>query len=111
MGLFDGQPLTREELIQVETKRRQAEGATIRQLSFSGPGGNPVLRTVRHRPWHEIVGKGPDGMTCGDCEHVIGTRYFKCGRQVSTNGPGTDIRKKDPACRLFKATGGGSNGE
>lgn len=104
MGLFDGVPLTREEMIQVERKR-----------GFATPGRGTVHdakgRTTRHRPWWEIAGKGPEGKTCGDCAGLVTRwKYFKCGEMVITSGPGTDIRKKDPACRLFEAAGGGSNG-
>lgn len=101
MGLFDGKPLTRDELIEVETKR-----------SMTSPGRATVQdrkgRTIRHRPWAELLGPGPADQTCGDCAFLKANgRYFKCGKQVSTRGPGTDIRKKDPACRLFQIQQGG----
>ena len=103
MGLFDGVPLTMEE-IQLRHERAIAEGhgtgQTIRKLAG---GMKPVLRTIRHRPWWEIVGQGPDGKTCGDCRSLVTRdKYFKCGQQVRTRGAGTDIRKKDLACRLFE---------
>lgn len=53
-------------------------------------------------------GTGPAGKTCGDCKHCDyvkrSKRYFKCGllRHAWTNGPGTDIRKRDAACRYFE---------
>lgn len=99
MGLFDGQPLTREDVIEAEKRRTIAEGNTIRRLS-GGP--TPVWRTVRHRPWADLIGPGPAGQTCGGCRFLRGVKYFKCGKQATTLGPGTDIRKKDPACRLFE---------
>jgi hypothetical protein len=110
MGLFDGQPLTMEE-IQLRHERAIADGhgigSTIRKLSG---GAKPVLRTMRHRPWWEIAGRGPDGKTCGDCASLVTIRragtYFKCGEFQITRGPGTDIRKKDQACTFFKAKGG-----
>ena len=58
MSLFDLQPLTVE---QVRANQALNEGATIRKLSG---GKNPVLRTVRHKPWWMLLGKGPDGQTC-----------------------------------------------
>jgi hypothetical protein len=110
MGLFDGQPLTWDEVQAAEVKRLAAQGATVRTLSVRGPG-KTVMRTARHRPWAELLGPGPDGMTCGDCHHLTRVRlsktYLKCGRQTITRGPGTDIRAKDPACRFFEAKRGG----
>lgn len=100
MGLFDGQPLTRAELMVVTVP---SGGATVRRVSHSGK-----IYTVRHRPWRELLGPGPAGKTCGDCQFLRqrggGSKiYFKCGRQVITAGAGTDIRKRDGACRLFQA--------
>lgn len=102
MGLFDGKPLTMEE-IQLRHERAIAEGRgtgpTIRKLSG---GLKPVLRTVRHRPWWEITGKGPEGKTCGECASLVTRgKYVKCGEFPMTSGPGTDIRKMDLACQLF----------
>lgn len=55
-------------------------------------------------------GSGPDGETCGSCQHYAlshhrGGTYRKCGlvRANWSHGPGTDIRKRDPACELWKA--------
>lgn len=98
MSLFDLQPITLEE---IRLRQALGDGMTIRQ--FSG-GLKPVLRTIRHKPWWMFLGKGPEQKTCGECEFLTrrGGRYFKCGRQVATSGPGTDIRKKDEACRLFE---------
>ena len=104
MSLFDLKPLTMDEM-QALHEQRAREGtdrcATIRTTSKTGK-----IRTQRHKPWWMLLGKGPDGKTCGDCEFFTGYRrtktYFKCGKQVQTSGPGTDIRKKDEACRLFQ---------
>jgi len=56
------------------------------------------------------TGTGPEGETCGTCDHdrVVKPgqhRYHKCFliRSNWTHGPGTDIRKKDKACQLWKA--------
>jgi len=53
-------------------------------------------------------GRGPAGETCGTCAAYTlrngGARnYRKCfkNRGRWTGGPGSDIRKKDPACELF----------
>ena len=58
------------------------------------------------RPWAAIDGYGPVGECCGTCKfikrtgHTVKT-YFKCGKRPITSGPGTDIRKKDPACFVW----------
>lgn len=53
-------------------------------------------------------GTGPQGKKCGDCEHyrtvVGGTKtHPKCwlNKPQWTHGPGSDILKRSPACRLF----------
>jgi len=100
VGLFDNQPLTIEEV----RARLVRDGPTIRKLSTTGK-----VYTVRHQPWYELIGRGPAGYTCGDCHWLrrrkFITTYFKCGRQIITRGPGTDIRVSDPACRLWKIPG------
>lgn len=54
-------------------------------------------------------GTGPEGETCGTCQHLrkVGGgnhSFFKCElrRATWTHGPKTDIRAKDPACRLWE---------
>jgi hypothetical protein len=54
-------------------------------------------------------GSGPAGETCGTCAYAVGIgyhdkRYYKC-RKIEfrwTHGPGTDIRLKSPACKLWE---------
>lgn len=54
-------------------------------------------------------GTGPAGETCGSCRHFNpnggggGGGYFKCRLVQETFGPGTDIRKRAPACELWAA--------
>jgi hypothetical protein len=49
----------------------------------------------------------PRGETCGTCIHLLeketpGRRkFFKCAKRGDTNGPGTDCRKKWPACERW----------
>jgi hypothetical protein len=48
-----------------------------------------------------------NGGTCGDCEHSyrtgLGHRgWWKCELVPATNGPGTDIRLKWPACASWQ---------
>ena len=99
MSLFDGTLITLEEIR--ERYARASGCGTIRKITKSG-----CVYTVRHRPWHEMLGPGPEGMRCKDCQFLTGhrltKRYYKCGRQIQTYGAGTDIRLKDQACRLFK---------
>lgn len=53
-------------------------------------------------------GTGPDGKTCGTCKHLTRLRfsktYLKCElrRKSWTGGAGSDVRKKDAACRFFE---------
>ena len=59
--------------------------------------GNPKLS----------VGKGPDGKHCRDCANLRKKdyhckAYYKCVLIGNSNGPGTDIRLKWPACYYFK---------
>lgn len=55
-------------------------------------------------------GTGPAGKTCGDCRHLralhYSKTYFKCAllERVWTCGPGTDIRKRSPACLKFESS-------
>jgi hypothetical protein len=59
-------------------------------------------------------GTGPDGETCGTCEHYVRREtearrvYRKCGRMEAqwTGGLGTDIRAKDKACSQWEARSG-----
>lgn len=48
--------------------------------------------------------------TCGNCAHMKVKRYsgtyFKCGLLKDANGPGSDVRKKWPACVSWKAKDG-----
>jgi hypothetical protein len=81
---------------------RPVEGPRVRE---TGTLRDEKGRTRRHKPWWMLLGAGPADQTCASCTFLRRNghegEYFKCGRQLITNGPGTDIRKKDPACRLF----------
>ncbi|HEY0838287.1 MAG TPA: hypothetical protein VGE72_30555 [Azospirillum sp.] len=65
-----------------------------------------LYATVPRRRGHfGRPGSGPEGETCGTCAHYTSVRhhdktYPKCGRAQAawTHGPGSDIRRKDPAC-------------
>ena len=71
----------------------QSRGPT--NIKRRGHAGNP--------------GRGPDGESCGTCEHYTRSAAYsktfrKCelNRAKWTHGPGSDIRKKDPACEFWK---------
>lgn len=64
---------------------------------------------VKRRGHAWLPGTGPTGETCKTCKHYTlrqwaGT-YRKCGLMEKnwTQGPGTDIRAKDPACKFWEA--------
>jgi hypothetical protein len=69
---------------------------------------DPVLiKLDRRHP--DIAGTGPQGETCGTCEHLARIEYHnrtyrKCEKMRGrwTHGPGTDVRAKDPACRWWQ---------
>lgn len=52
-------------------------------------------------------GSGPDGETCGTCEHsqrhsYHDKKYWKCALMPISHGEGTDIRKGSPACQKWE---------
>lgn len=71
--------------------------------AFEGKVRHPVDRAHPYPP-----GSGPPGQTCGTCaklcERRLAKTYFKCHVLIKfwTAGPGTDIRKKDPACMAWE---------
>ncbi len=68
-----------------------------------------VLRATHtpRRGHADRPGTGPEGETCGTCRHYtvkhMSKTYRKCGLMQAawTGGPGSDIRKKDPACSMW----------
>lgn len=67
----------------------------------SKPKGGP-------RGYAAPPGTGPQGETCGTCQHIVrkmmGKTYLKCGanRANWTGGIASDIRARSPACRLWE---------
>ena len=62
------------------------------------------MRPQRLRIMHQMYGKA-EGEMCGTCIHLEShrhnrTNYFKCDLTRITCGPGTDWRKKWPACGM-----------
>ena len=71
-----------------------------------GPEGLTELRRLQPNHCVVVYGPGPEGKTCGSCGRLITKRwadrtYFKCPYRGNTNGPGTDHRKRWPACRRW----------
>jgi len=63
---------------------------------------------ARIQNMHARHGHGPDGVTCGDCVHLVrrrgGTRsYLKCERYGITRSDASDWRKRWPACGAVKS--------
>lgn len=96
MSLFDGQPLTKEEV----EKNLIRAGARPNSVTLKDSKG----RTRRRRPFWMDVGKGPEGKTCADCgqRQRRANTWFKCGLAQNTRGPGTDIGARDQACARFQ---------
>ena len=79
--------------------------------------GDPILaQAPRARKTGYIAqpGTGPAGETCKSCEHYcrLGGHakvYLKCGlmRDRWTNGAGTDIKARSPACSKWEAPSDG----
>lgn len=77
---------------------------------MKGLFGQEVHDPVKQRGHAAIPGSGPEGETCGTCMHRCRRRgsskvFQKCGLMCHywTNGYGTDIRCKDPACKMWQA--------
>jgi hypothetical protein len=69
----------------------------------------PQSHPVKRRGHAGRPGDGPKGETCGTCFFYASIqsgarRHPKCLRMRAqwTGGPGTDIRRKDPACMMWE---------
>jgi len=75
-----------------------------------GPKGGK--RYTAPRGYAALPGSGPAGETCGTCMHIGRyRRYRKCKlmRAVWTNGPGTDILARTPACSRWQPDSAGDD--
>lgn len=86
--------------------RGPAEGLTVNDL-FGNAVVEPVKKRRRKVRHAQPPGTGPAGETCGTCDHLHvyqpgSNLFFKCGLLKPVGGAATDIRKKDPACRMWK---------
>lgn len=72
-------------------------------------GPKPKRKATKPRGYAWAPGTGPAGETCSSCKHIARHRsantYLKCGlvRAKWTHGPGTDIRARSPACKLWES--------
>jgi hypothetical protein len=70
-----------------------------------------ALRAMKIRGHAARPGTGPAGECCGSCSSLVrreggARRFFKCRLTKAkwTQGTGTDVRQKDPACIRWAAT-------
>lgn len=72
------------------------------------PPGEKKRRETRPNGYAAPPGGGPKGETCKSCAHYARTQHAKVYRKCLlvrarwTNGPGTDILAKSPACGAWK---------
>ena len=56
-------------------------------------------------PCIAVYGKGPDGIKCKSCEHLLVRKfskwYFKCALRKISSSPATDHRVNWPACSKY----------
>jgi len=118
-------PAYRHEAVFIDEPESVADhGSNYREQQSPAPGGQlmlmplplqetpkPHLMPRKKKTGHAgVPGQGPAGETCGGCasyrSHRGNTRaYPKCELTKArwTHGPGSDIRKSDPACGRWEA--------
>lgn len=95
-------------------KGQAAQAAVDAQLDLfvsSAMRAEMTKRQLKDLPkgYRGTPGRGPAGESCGSCAHCQGTwsgsgkRFNKCDLVKPTSGPGTDIRRKSPACQFWAA--------
>jgi hypothetical protein len=82
----------------------------MKQLTFTTIGGEVVTSQQRSKTYVQprgyayFPGTGPEGETCGSCQHISkGRRWSKCKlrRHTWSNGRGTDILVRAAACKFW----------
>ena len=92
----------------VDVKQLMAEGA--RQRYLLGKDAAPNRKPTVKRGYAAQPGTGPEGETCKTCQHKVtcgnysGKHYIKCKLREAawTNGEGTDILARSPACSKWE---------
>ncbi len=84
-------PVTQRPVLETAPRRRH------NLLIDSHPDGNPCVK---------VFGAGPDGSKCTTCTHLFrllgnAKPYYKCDLRPLTGGPGSDHRKRWPACARY----------
>lgn len=91
-------PYTHFEMLNGRVGVSADQRRTIRRAAEIASGRHPFGRLLRT----------PAGQTCGTCAHCAVRTYsvahYKCAlmRPQWTKGPGTDLRKKWPACEAWE---------
>lgn len=94
----------------LDEARAAIEGADSGVPSWA-KGATPTQRKRAARGLHPMGMrlKGGDPETCGSCAHLWRNEwartYLKCRLVTATGGPGTDVRKRWPACEKWEAKG------
>lgn len=74
-------------------------------VDMFGQEAPPARKGTQPRGYYAPPGTGPEGETCGSCRHIsLRGKYRKCtlNRDRWTNGPGTDILARAPACSSWE---------
>lgn len=81
-------------------------GEEVEEKSMAMTPAEKRRKYSQARGYAAPLGSGPEGETCGSCEHAYGIRhskvYYKCALVKATRGAGTDIRLKWPACSRWE---------
>lgn len=93
----------------IDLKAQMEAGALQRYLERKA--GVVKRKPTEKNGYAAPPGTGPEGKTCKDCQHKVrlgnygGKSYIKCElrRATWTQGEGTDILARTPACSKFEA--------
>lgn len=82
-------------------------GHEVSEKEFAMTPAEKRRKYSQPRGYAAPPGTGPKGETCRTCAFACGHRhnaktYYKCDLIKPTNGAGTDIRLKSPACSRWK---------